>query len=62
MFFFVVCNQVDRAVDVVAANTDEYARFPKIVCAIPGIITDYGTNDLNNMGAAMAPVDVIIAP
>ncbi len=23
--------------------------------AIPGLITDYGVNDLNNMGAAMAP-------
>ncbi len=43
------------AASVVTANTEETARFPKIVCAIPGIITDFGTNDLNNMGAAMAP-------
>lgn len=43
------------AASVVASNTGEYDRFPRIVCAIPGIITDYGTNDLNNMGAAMAP-------
>lgn len=27
-----------------------------------GRITDYGVKDANNMGAAMAPVDVIIAP
>ncbi len=50
------------AASVVAKNCAENERFPKIIMAIPGIITDYGTNDLNNMGAAMAPVDVIIAP
>ena len=50
------------AASVVATNTDETSRFPKIVCAIPGIITDFGTNDLNNMGAALAPEDVIIPP
>lgn len=50
------------AASVVAQNNEDTARFPKIVMAIPGIITDFGTNDLNNMGAAMAPVDVIIAP
>ena len=43
------------AASVVAKNTKETERFPKIVMAIPGIITDFGTNDLNNMGAAMAP-------
>ncbi|MDE6028960.1 MAG: stage V sporulation protein AD [Clostridiales bacterium] len=40
---------------VVSKNTKETERFPKIVMAIPGLITDYGINDLNNMGAAMAP-------
>ncbi|MDE7406768.1 MAG: stage V sporulation protein AD [Clostridiales bacterium] len=40
---------------VVSKNTKENERFPKIVMAIPGLITDYGINDLNNMGAAMAP-------
>lgn len=43
------------AASVVSTSTDKTERFPKIVCAIPGIITDFGTNDLNNMGAAMAP-------
>ncbi len=43
------------AASVVSANTEAVKRFPKIVMAIPGIITDFGTNDLNNMGAAMAP-------
>ncbi len=43
------------AASVVSKNTDESVRFPKIVMAIPGLITDYGINDLNNMGAAMAP-------
>lgn len=50
------------AASVVGKNVEANERFPKIVMAIPGKITDYGTNDLNNMGAAMAPVDVIIAP
>lgn len=50
------------AASVVAKNTAETKRFPKIVMAIPGLITDFGINDLNNMGAAMAPVDVIITP
>lgn len=40
---------------VVGRNSKETERFPKIVMAIPGLITDYGVNDLNNMGAAMAP-------
>ncbi len=43
------------AASVVSKNADETRRFPKIVMAIPGLITDYGVNDLNNMGAAMAP-------
>lgn len=43
------------AASVIARNCKETERFPKIVMAIPGIITDFGTNDLNNMGAAMAP-------
>lgn len=43
------------AASLVASDKDEYARYPKIVCAVPGTICDYGTNDLNNMGAAMAP-------
>lgn len=43
------------AASVVGKNTKDTARFPKIVMAIPGLITDYGVNDLNNMGAAMAP-------
>lgn len=43
------------AASVVGKNNKENERFPKIVMAIPGIITDFGTNDLNNMGAAMAP-------
>ncbi len=43
------------AASVVSKNSAGNERFPKIVMAIPGIITDYGTNDLNNMGAAMAP-------
>ncbi len=43
------------AASVVAKNTDKTSRYPKIVCAVPGLITDFGTNDLNNMGAAMAP-------
>ena len=50
------------AASVVSQNSEKTARFPKIVCAIPGIITDFGTNDLNNMGAAMAPDNVIIPP
>lgn len=50
------------AASVVAKTTADSERYPKIVMAIPGLITDYGVNDLNNMGAAMAPVDVIIAP
>ncbi len=40
---------------VVSKNTKDTERFPKIVMAIPGLIVDYGVNDLNNMGAAMAP-------
>ncbi len=43
------------AASVVSENCEATSRFPKITMAIPGIITDYGTNDLNNMGAAMAP-------
>ena len=43
------------AASVVSANTKDTERFPKIVMAVPGLITDYGINDLNNMGAAMAP-------
>jgi len=43
------------AASVISQNSEATASFPKIVMAIPGIITDYGTNDLNNMGAAMAP-------
>ena len=43
------------AASVVAKNSKQTERFPKIVMAIPGLITDYGINDLNNMGAAMAP-------
>ncbi len=43
------------AASVVSKDCAETHRFPKIVCAIPGKITDFGTNDLNNMGAAMAP-------
>ena len=43
------------AATVVAKNTEDTERYPKIVMGIPGIITDFGTNDLNNMGAAMAP-------
>lgn len=43
------------AASVIAQNCEETERFPKIVMAIPGEITDFGTNDLNNMGAAMAP-------
>ncbi len=50
------------AASVISKNTEATERFPKLVMAIPGLITDYGVNDLNNMGAAMAPVDVIIAP
>lgn len=43
------------AASVVSENNAAVERFPKITMAIPGVITDYGTNDLNNMGAAMAP-------
>ncbi len=43
------------AASVVAQNGKDTERFPKLVMAIPGKITDFGTNDLNNMGAAMAP-------
>ncbi len=43
------------AASLVAKNSPATERFPRIVCAVPGMITDYGTNDLNNMGAAMAP-------
>lgn len=43
------------AASVVSVNSETTSHFPKIVCAIPGLITDFGTNDLNNMGAAMAP-------
>ena len=43
------------AASVVSTNTKDNRRFPKIVMAIPGLITDFGINDLNNMGAAMAP-------
>ena len=34
---------------------------PYITKACPGIITDYGIKDANNMGSAMAPADVILA-
>ena len=43
------------AASVISKNTEATERFPKLVMAIPGLITDYGVNDLNNMGAAMAP-------
>ena len=43
------------AASVVSKNGENTKRYPKIVCAIPGMITDFGTCDLNNMGAAMAP-------
>ncbi len=43
------------AASIVSTNNADTERFPKIVMAIPGMITDFGTNDLNNMGAAMAP-------
>ncbi|MBD5131701.1 MAG: stage V sporulation protein AD [Clostridiales bacterium] len=43
------------AASVVSKNTEETKSFPRIVMALPGLITDYGVNDLNNMGAAMAP-------
>lgn len=43
------------AASVVSINNEENERYPKIVLAVPGLITDYGVNDLNNMGAAMAP-------
>ena len=43
------------AASLVARNDKAYERFPKIVCAVPGKICDYGINDLNNMGASMAP-------
>ena len=35
---------------------------PRIEAATIGKIQDYGIKDANNMGAAMAPVDVRIAP
>lgn len=35
---------------------------PRITTATLGKVVDYGTNDLNNMGAAMAPVRAIITP
>ena len=38
------------------------AASPHIEAAAFGRITDYGVKDANNMGAAMAPVDVRIAP
>lgn len=47
------------AASVVGKNTQENARFPKITMAVPGLITDYGVNDLNNMGAAMAPAAMV---
>ena len=34
----------------------------KITSATMGRVCDYGVTDVNNMGAAMAPVDVIIVP
>ena len=43
------------AASVISKNTPQTERFPKIVMAVPGLITDYGINDLNNMGAAMTP-------
>lgn len=43
------------AASVIGKSVEQTERFPKIVMAIPGLITDYGINDLNNMGAAMAP-------
>lgn len=43
------------AASVVSKNDENTSRFPKITCAVPGMITDFGMNDLNNMGAAMAP-------
>lgn len=50
------------AASVVAKNSKETECFPKIVMAIPGLITDFGINDLNNMGAAMAPPNSIMGP
>ena len=35
---------------------------PKIDCATMGTVTDLGIKDANNMGAAMAPVDVRLRP
>ncbi len=35
---------------------------PRITCATFGKVTDYGINDVNNMGAAMAPKMAIIGP
>jgi len=35
---------------------------PRITMATLGRVMDFGTDDLNNMGAAMAPVNAIIAP
>lgn len=43
------------AASLVAADNEITAKFPKIIMALPGVIQDFGTNDLNNMGAAMAP-------
>ncbi len=34
----------------------------KITCATMGRVCDYGVTDVNNMGAAMAPVSAIITP
>ena len=35
---------------------------PRITHAVPGRVTDLGITDANNMGAAMAPEDVKLAP
>lgn len=39
------------ACSVLAGSGD----FPRITMGLPGKVVDFGTNDLNNMGAAMAP-------
>ncbi len=36
--------------------------FPFISAVLPGIVRDFGISDVSNMGAAMAPVSVILRP
>lgn len=44
---------------IIAKGNEEH---PKVLCATLGSVVDSGISDANNMGAAMAPVDVKLTP